>query len=87
MSVTGGLLPDKTFVLLLDPAASRARLTGEPDRIESEDDAFRLLLADGYAKIVSMFPERCTALDGAKPPAEIAEEIRDELARVGARAG
>ena len=86
MTVTGGLLPEKTFVLLLDPETSRARMTGAPDRIESEDDAFRLRLAEGYAKIASMFPERCTALDAAKPPAEIAEEIRDELARVGARA-
>ncbi len=87
MAVTGGLLPEKTFVLLLDPDASRARLTGEPDRIESEDDDFRRRLAEGYASIVSMFPERCTALDATRPPTEIAEEIRDELARVGARAG
>ena len=87
MTVTGGLLPEKTFVLLLDSETSRARLTGVPDRIESEDDAFRLRLADGYGKILSMFPERCAALDAAKSPATIAEEIRDELARVGARAG
>ena len=86
MAATGGLLPEKTFVLLLDPEASRARMTGEPDRIESEDDAFRRRLDDGYRKIVAMFPERCTALDASKPPAEIAEEVRDELARVGARA-
>jgi dTMP kinase len=87
MTATGGLLPEKTFVLVLDPDESRARLTGEPDRIEREDDAFRRRLADGYGKIVAMFPERCVALDASKPPGEIAEEIRDELARVGARAG
>jgi dTMP kinase len=87
MAATGGLLPERTFVLLLDPEASRARMTGEPDRIESEDDAFRRRLDDGYRKIVTMFPQRCTALDASKQRAEIAEEVRDELARHGARTG
>jgi dTMP kinase len=87
MSATGGLLPDRTFVLQLDPDASRDRMTGELDRIESEDAAFRERVAEGYATIVAMFPERCIALDASKPPADIAEEVRDELARDGARTG
>jgi dTMP kinase len=87
LTVTGGLLPHRTFVLLLEADAGRARLTGAPDRIEREDGAFVRRLAEGYAKIVLMFPERCVALDASKPSAEIAEEVRDELARVGARAG
>ena len=63
-------------------------MTGEPDRIESEDDAFRRRLDEGYRKIVAMFPERCAALSTPRSRArEIAEEVRDELARVGARAG
>ena len=87
MDATAGLLPDKTFVLLLEAEASRARITGELDRIESEGDAFVLRLAEGYGKIVSMFPARCIGLDATKPAAEIAEVIRDELARDGARTG
>src|SRR5579863_6037415 len=39
LTATGGLLPEKTFVLALDPEASVARLGGERDRIEREDDA------------------------------------------------
>jgi dTMP kinase len=85
LAATGGLLPERTFVLLLDPDESRARLTGEPDRIESEDDGFVRRLDQGYRQIVSTFPERCVALDASKPPDEIAEEIRDELARSNAR--
>src|SRR5262249_33907836 len=57
---TGGLLPDVTFVLLLAP--EQARLTTR-DRIEREDDTFVRRLDEGYRKIVSMFPERCVALD------------------------
>jgi dTMP kinase len=83
---TGGLLPDRTFVLLLDPEESRERMTGARDRIEREDDAFVRRLDEGYRKIVSMFPERCIAIDASRPPDEIAEEVRDELARSDTRA-
>jgi dTMP kinase len=83
---TGGLLPEQTFVLLLDPDESRSRQTGRPDRIESEDDAFVRRLDDGYRRIVAMFPERCVAIDASKPPDEIAEEVREQLARSGAGA-
>jgi dTMP kinase len=83
---TGGLLPDRTFVLLLDPHESRERQTGEPDRIERENDGFIRRLDEGYRQIVAMFPERCVALDASKPPEEIAEEVRDELARGNTRA-
>jgi dTMP kinase len=86
LAVTGGLLPDKTFVLLLDPGESRTRLGAELDRIESEDDAFVRRLDEGYRQVVSMFPERCVAVEASQPPDEIAEEIRDELARGHARA-
>src|SRR5438552_12784802 len=48
LAATRSLLPEQTFVLLLDPAASRTRMTGKPDRIESEDDAFVRRLDEGY---------------------------------------
>jgi dTMP kinase len=83
---TGGLMPDLTFVLLLDPAASAARRAAAPDRIEREDDAFVRRLDAGYRTIVSMFPERCVALDAARPADELAEEVRARVARRGARA-
>ena len=85
-TATGGLLPDRTFVLLLDPEASRGRRAGEPDRIESEDDAFARRLDEGYRRIVAMFPERCVALDAAKAPEEIAEEVHERLASSGSGA-
>ena len=87
VSATGGLLPDRTFVLLLEAAAAAGRGGAELDRIEREDAAFTARLAEGYGKIVPMFFGRCIAIDARKPPAEIAEGIRDELARDGARTG
>jgi dTMP kinase len=82
---TGGLMPDRTFVLLLDPDDSAARRAGDPDRIEREDGSFVAALDDGYRRIVSMFPERCVPLDAARAADELAEEVRDRLA--GSRAG
>ncbi len=86
LAATGGLLPTRTFVLLLDPETSHARLTGARDRIEREDESFVRRLDEGYRRIVSMFPGRCVAIDAARPVDEIAEEVRDELARSDTRA-
>jgi dTMP kinase len=83
---TGGVFPDRTFVLLLDPAESAARRSAAPDRIEREDDAFVLRLDAGYRTIVSTFPERCVALDATRPVDELAEEVRARVAGSGARA-
>lgn len=74
--VTGGLLPDQTFALLLDAAAARDRQGGDLDRIEREDVAFRNAVADAYAGLGELFPERVVTLDGSAPAAEIAEQVR-----------
>jgi dTMP kinase len=83
---TGGLMPDRTFVLLLDPDDSAARRAGEPDRMEREDGLFVAALDAGYRRLVSMFPERCLPLDAARPVDELAEEVRGRLAGSGAGA-
>ena len=44
---TGGLLPDRTFVLAIEPGTSSARVGSKPDRIEREDAAFHERVADG----------------------------------------
>ena len=79
LAVTRGLLPERTFVLLAEPAVAHARLTGVPDRIERESAAFRATLADGYASLVSRFRERVQALDATLPAAELAAQVRSEL--------
>ena len=40
MIATGGLLPDRTFLLELPLDQAKARLGDEPDRMESEGDGF-----------------------------------------------
>ena len=79
LAVTGGLLPDRTFVLNVDPATARARHSAGLDRIEREDEDFRRLVADGYRQLTDLFPDRVVVLDGTLPPKEIAIHVRDHV--------
>jgi len=81
LTVTEGLLPDRTFVLALDDAVAAARRSDELDRIERADEAFRLRVADGYRRLPALFPDRIVMLDASQPADRIAEEIREHLAR------
>ena len=70
-----GLLPDRTFLLLIDPQESARRVGEGGDRIEREDDDFRARVDAAYRQLAEFFPQRITAIDGMRPPREIAEEI------------
>jgi dTMP kinase len=73
----GGLLPDRTFLLLLEPEEA-ARRSGAGDRIERE--GLWAELDRAYRELAALFPERIVAVDGALPPGEIAALVRQELA-------
>jgi dTMP kinase len=74
-----GLLPDRTFLLLVDPQESVRRVGDEGDRIEREAGGFRERVDAAYRQLAEYFPQRITTVDGARPPREIAEEVLDEL--------
>lgn len=78
-SVLGDLLPDRTFVLLLDPAAAAARQQGEPDRIEREGQGFQAAVDRAYRELAERFPERIELLDGGRPESELAEVVRSRV--------
>jgi dTMP kinase len=79
LAAVGGLLPDRTFLLLLDPADLPSRLRREHDRLEREDQAFHARANDGYRELAERFPERIVILDGTRPANELAEEVYGEL--------
>jgi dTMP kinase len=83
LAAVGGLLPDVTFLLQLDPAAAGARMPAERDRLESEDRAFHARAAEGYRELARRFPERIVVVDAALPPRKIAESIAGRVAEVG----
>jgi dTMP kinase len=79
LAVTEGLLPDRTFVLNVDPETARARHSAGLDRIERENAEFRRVVADGYRRLGELFPDRVVALDGTQDPDRIAEQVREHL--------
>jgi dTMP kinase len=79
MEAVGGLMPDRTFLLEVDPQAAAARVGDRPDRIERESAEFRARVAAAYRELAERWPERITALDGTLPPDELAERIHGAL--------
>jgi dTMP kinase len=79
LQAVGGVLPDRTFLLLVDPVESARRVGSEGDRIEREDDDFRASVDAAYRQLAELFPERIQTIDGTRPPREIAEGVLNEL--------
>jgi dTMP kinase len=78
LQATRGLLPDRTFLVVLDPEQA-ARRTHRPDRIEQEGLAFQRDVDLAYRELAQLFPNRITTLDGTRSASELAKEVRDEL--------
>ena len=81
-----GILPDLTFLLLVDVDVARQRSPTARDRIEREGDAFLDLVDKGFRELASRFPQRIVSIEGDRPVDDIAKEIR-ELVRERAGAG
>jgi dTMP kinase len=75
---TSGLLPDRTFLVLVAPEVAVQRRSSS-DRIEREGEAFHRAVDEAYRSLAEMFPQRITTVDGNRPPELVAEEIRGRL--------
>lgn len=77
-ALCGGLQPDLTLVLDLDPAASlaRARRLASASRFEGEGDAFFQRVAEVYRDIARREPQRCLLLPAAGTPEDVAARVR-----------
>ena len=83
LHATKGLLPERTFLLLVDEKLSEARVGEERDRMEGESEEFRRQVGDVYRRLAEMFPERIVALDGTQPREQIARQVRQVLEEAG----
>ena len=73
---TGGLEPDRTLLLRVEPSVGRARQQGRdhvPDRLEREADAFFEAIAAAYDALAAREPQRIRVID-ARQPAEVVLE-------------
>ena len=79
LAAVGGLLPNRTFLLELEPSEVPSRIQRHYDRLEREGDDFRMRAAAGYRELAERFPERIVVLDATRPPDELAEEVYGSL--------
>jgi dTMP kinase len=79
MDAIRALLPDVTFLLLIDPEEAARRSGEASDRIEREGAGFLREVDKAYRELGSIFAGRIVMLDGSRPPDEIAKEVRDQL--------
>jgi dTMP kinase len=78
LAVTGGLLPNVTFLLLVDPAVATGRHV-DPDRLEREGMELQAKVDAAYRELAERFPERIVTIDATGEPDAIAKEVRERL--------
>ncbi len=79
LAAVGGLMPDRTVLMEIDPGSAILRMSGERDRIERENDGFHIRVAAAYRELAALFPERYLVVDGTAAPDVLAEEIHGAL--------
>jgi dTMP kinase len=80
---TGGLVPDRTLLLRIDPAAGLARAARRPedaDRLEREAPAFFAAIAAAYDALAAAEPQRFAVIDAAQPPDAVLADCLAALA-------
>jgi len=66
---TGGLVPERTLLLRIDPERGLARIAGrEADRLERAGGEFFARTAQTYDALAAAEPGRFVVLDAAQPP-------------------
>jgi len=79
LTVTGGLLPEVTFLVEIDAATASERVGGVRDRIERAGPDLWARVAAAYRGLAERYPERYVVVDGRRPIPDVAAEIRDHL--------
>jgi dTMP kinase len=76
---TSGLLPDRTFLLVLPLEEAAKRRDAEPDRIEREGAEFVANVDRAYRELAHIFAQRIVLVDGTQKPDDLAKFIRGHL--------
>ena len=80
--VTDHLVPDRTFLVEVDPETARARRTAEeddPDRMEAAGGDFYERVVAGYETLAEQHPDRIRRLDGTRTIDDLHRTIRAEV--------
>jgi len=76
---TGGLVPDLTVLLDLDPAVAAARRSREHDRLEAAGDEFHARVRSGFLALVD---PTWLVVDGALPAEEVEAAVWSRLSGI-----
>lgn len=71
---TGGLVPDLTILLELEPTAAAAR-EGGGDRFEDEGRALQAAVLAGYRRLAQEDPGRWRQIDANRPPEQVHADV------------
>jgi dTMP kinase len=82
MLATGGLEPDRTFVLDLPIEQAGSRRAGPADRVESRDTAFHARVQAGFRAEAGRRPDRILLLDATQPTAQVHARVCQEVERL-----
>ena len=81
---TGGLMPDLTFLLSIDPARAAER-AGQLDRFEDEGDSLQMAVYEAYGELAEKDPARWQIIDADRPSSEVHADVLAAV-HAGARA-
>lgn len=84
--VTGGLEPDRTYLIDVPLGVAAARRSAEADRMEGAGEAFFERVRAGYLALAEAEPARIVVLDGTRAAEELHAEILRDVERLGAGA-
>jgi dTMP kinase len=82
---TGGLTPDRTLLLALDPASAQARADARgqtPDRLEQAGAGFFAQVAEAYLQLAEREPERFVVLDAGRGREQVLAQALAALAEL-----
>ena len=78
---TGGLTPDLTLLLRIEPAVGAARIAGrEADRLELAGEPFFAAVASAYDALAAAEPERFAVIEADRPPEQVLADALAALA-------
>lgn len=77
----GGVLPDLTILLDVEPVLGLARIKAnekrEVNRLDLENLEFHQRVYQGYKIVQKRFPERIVAVDAARPVEQVFDQVRE----------
>lgn len=76
---TNGLLPDRTYLLDMDPSRSHERLTHSADRMESAGGDFQQRTRNAFLELAQSEPDRFRVVDAARTVDEVWDVIRADF--------